>query len=247
MASPTTKQEFIDYCLRKLGAPVIEINVDPDQVDDRVDEALKYYWDYHFDGTSKEYYVYPLTQTDIDNKYISLPDDIIGVTQVFPIGDSLVNTNSLFDIRYQIILNDLYTLTSTTIVPFFMTMQHLQFLEYILVGRQPIRFNRNMNKVYIDMSWKKVGVGTYVVFECYKRIDPDTYPEIWKDRWLARYATALIKKQWGSNLTKFTGMVLPGGIQFNGMAILSDAESEIQQLENEMITSFSLPVQDMIG
>jgi len=248
MAQPTTKQEFKDWCLRKLGYPVIEINVEDDQVEDRVDEALSFYWDYHFDGSTKEYYKWVVTADDITNRYLTVPENIIGAVRIFDIGDAL-STNNLFNIRYQIALNDLYDLTSfnQSLVTYYMNMQHIQFIEELLVGRQPIRYNRHTNKLYIDMDWERVQVGDYIIAECYQIVDPDVYTDVWKDRWLQNYASAKIKYQWGSNLTKFEGLQLPGGVTFNGTKIQDDALAEIQKLEEEMIVSYSLPVSDMIG
>jgi len=246
MAVPTTKDEFKEYCLRKLGKPVIEINVDGDQVDDRVDEAIRYYWDYHFDGAEKIYYKYQITNQDKANRFITMPDNIIGVINMFPVGQAL-NTNNLFNIRYQIALNDLYTLTSVSMVPYYMAMQHVQFLESMLVGQQPLRYNRIINKCYIDMDWNIINDGDYIILEAYQVVDPEIYPKGYGERWLQNYATCLIKQQWGANLSKFTGMTLPGGIKFNGEKIYNDATSEKAALEKEMITSFSLPITDFIG
>jgi hypothetical protein len=246
MATITSRTEFKEYCLRKLGKPVIEINVDDDQVEDRIDEALKYYWDYHFDGSEKIYYKHEFTEEDITNKYITLPQNIIGAVNIFAIGDYIA-TNNIFNIRYQIALNDLYTLTYQSMVPYYMAFQHLQLLEQLLVGQQPIRYNRNTNKLYVDVNWDKIVVGQFLVVEAYQVVDPTDFQDVWNDRWLQRYATALIKKQWGTNLTKFIGMQLPGGLQFNGEKIYNDAHDEIEKYEQEMISSYSLPVTDMIG
>lgn len=328
MAVPTTRSEFKEFCLRRLGKPVIEINVDDDQVDDRIDEALRYYWDYHFDGSDKQYYKHQIqtknmpwnisevlisnggtgyantdtvalknngttiatitlttdangaiTSVPVDQLYttnsnfglradptytittstgsgavlqplkggyVPIPENIIGVVNMFPVGQAL-NTNNLFNIRYQIALNDLYTLTSVSMVPYYMALQHVQFLEQMLVGQQPIRYNRHKNQCYIDMDWNIVSPGDFIVLECYGIVDPNIYTQVWSDRWLQRYASSLIKQQWGWNLTKFTGMTMPGGIQFNGEKILDDATAERDALEKEMITSYSLPVTDMIG
>jgi len=245
MAIANSRATFKEYCLRKLGKPVIEINVDDDQVDDRIDEALLYFADYHFDGTDKTYYKYPITEQDMDNGYIQLPDNIIGAVNIFDVGDAM-NTNNLFNIRYQIALNDLYTLTSVSMVPYVMALTHVQFLEQILVGKQPIRYNRHVNKLYIDMDWTKLAVGNYLVVECYQVIDPDVYTKTWGDRWLARYATCLIKQQWGENIKKYQGMQLPGGMTFNGQKIYDEAIEERAALEKEMIESYSIPVSDMI-
>lgn len=247
MAVPTSRQTFKDYCLRSLGFPVIEINVDDDQVDDRIDEALKYWWDYHFDGTEKIYYKHQVTSPDRTNKYITLPDNIIGAVNLFSIGDPSVRSDDLFNIRYQIALNDLYTLTSVSLIPYYMTMQHLAVIQELLVGRQPIRYNRHRNLLHVDMDWNTINDGEYLLVEAYQIVDPNTYTDAWGDRWLLTYATALIKRQWGNNLKKFQGMQMPGGLTFNGQQIYDEAMEEIKKLEDEMINSYSLPVADMIG
>jgi hypothetical protein len=246
MALPTNRKDFKNYCLRKLGAPVIEINVDDDQVEDRIDEALRYFWDYHFDGADKIYFKYQVQPQDITNRYVTMPENIIGVVNLFEIGQAL-NTNNLFNIRYQIALNDLYTLTSVSMVPYYMAMQHVQFLEQMLVGKQPLRYNRHMNRCYIDMDWSIINPGDYLIIEAYQIIDPDQFPRCWGDRWLARYAECLIKEQWGQNLKKFEGMQLPGGLKFNGQKIYDEAVTEKASLEKEMIYTYSLPVTDFIG
>ena len=246
MAVPTTRAAFKEYCLRRLGKPVIEINVDEDQVEDRIDDALRYYWDYHFDGTEKIYYKHLVTDTDKTNKYITVPDNIIGAVNLFNIADPSIRSDDLFNIRYQIALNDLYTLTSVSMVPYYMVMEHLSLISEMLVGKQLLRYNRHMNRLYIDMDWNSLS-NEYLLVEAYQIIDPTEYVDVWKDQWLMRYATALIKRQWGSNLTKFTGMQLPGGLTFNGEKIYNDAVEEITKLEDEMISSYSLPVMDMVG
>ena len=246
MAIPTTREEFKDNILRRLGAPVIEINVDDDQIDDRIDDALKYFYDYHFDGSHKIYYKHQVTEQDKANRYITVPENIMGAVRLFPVGGSF-GAAGMFDIRYQIALNDLYTLTSTSLVPYFMSMQHLQLIEELFVGQQPIRFNRQQNRLYIDMDWEKVNAGQFLVVEAYEVVDPDVYQEVWSDRWLQRYATVLVQEQWGRNLTKFIGMQLPGGVQFNGEQILQQARDDREKLEQEMISSYSLPVEDRVG
>jgi hypothetical protein len=192
------------------------------------------------------YYKHQITSDDKTNKYITIPENIIGAVSLFPLSSGL-STSDMFSIRYQIALNDLYTLTNSTVVPFYMTMQHLAVLEEIFVGRAPLRYNRHRNQLWIDMNWDKVNVGEYVVVECYQIVDPDDFPNVWKDRWLLRYATALIKRQWGDNLKKFTGMSLPGGVQFSGQTMYDEAQAEIEKIEEEMIMNYSMPVLDMVG
>ena len=247
MVIPTTRATFKEYCLRALGKPVIEINVDEDQIDDRIDDALKYYADYHFDGAEDTYYAHQITATDLTNRYFTMPDNIIGAVDIFPIGDPSIRVGDLFNIRYQIALNDLYTLTSVSMIPYYMVRMHLSLIAELLVGKQAIRFNRNMHKLQVDGDWNSYVEGEYIIVKAYRVIDPDTYTQVWADNWLKRYAVALIKRQWGANLTKFIGMQLPGGVQFNGQKIYDDAEASIQMLEHEMIHSYSLPVSDMIG
>jgi len=247
MAQPTTRDEFKEWCLRKLGKPVIEINVDKDQVDDRVDEALSYYWDYHFDGAEKTFLKHQVTDEDKANRYITVPENVIGIVNIFNIGSTLSSGSGMFNVQYQFVLNNIENLTGYNLTHYYMTMQHIQFMEEMLVGRQPIRYNRHINKLHVDTEWDKITTGDYIVAECYQIVNPDIYPDVWKDRWLQNYASAKIKHQWGTNLTKFNGMQLPGGVTFNGEQILQDSREEIQRLEEDMINSYSLPVHDMIG
>jgi hypothetical protein len=247
MARPTNKAEFKEYCLRKLGKPVIEINVDDDQIDDRIDEALRYYWDYHFDGTEKIYYKHQVTQLDIDNQYITLPENIIGAVSIFNVDDPSIANADIFNLRYQIALNDIHTLTSVSMVPYYMAMEKLALISEMLVGKIPIRYTRHSNKLHIDMKWSKINVGEFLLVEAYEILDPAVYTDVWNDRWLQNYATAKIKANWGANISKYSGMQLPGGVTFNGDRILDDANAEIAKMEEEMISSYSLPVLDMIA
>ena len=247
MAAPNSKATLKEYCLRKLGKPVIEINIDDDQMDDRIDEAFLYYQDYHFDGVEKTWLKHQVTADDKTNEYITVTDsNTIGIINIFDIGDA-TSTNNLFNVRYQIALNDLYDLSRYDLVPYFMNFMNIRFIEEMLVGKQPLRYNRHQNRLSIDMDWGKVTVGDYIIAEVYKKLDPDTYTDVYNDRWLQRYVTCLFKIQWGSNLTKFVGMQLPGGVQFNGEQILQQGLDEKQRLEEEMISSYSLPVHDMTG
>ena len=246
MATPTSKAELKEYCLRRLGKPVIEINIDDDQMDDRIDEAILFYQDYHFDGTLKTFLKHQVTETDKTNEYITVGNDFIGIINIFDIGDA-TSTNNLFNVRYQIALNDLYDLSRYDLVPYFMNFQNIRFIEEMLIGKQPLRYNRHQNRLHIDMDWGKVTADDYIIAEGYQKINPDTYTDVYNDRWLQRYVTCLFKIQSVSNLTKFTGMQLPGGVQFNGEQILQQGLDEKQRLEDEMISSYSLPVHDMTG
>ena len=253
MPSVTNRQTFKDYCLRRLGFPTIEINVDDDQVEDRIDDALQYWQDYHFDALQKVYYIRTLDATDMSNKYINLSPsvtldtsgnsvNIIGVTRVFPISDS-INQNNMFDLRYQLRLNELYDFTSASYINYTLTMQHLRSLEILFTGEVPIRFQRHMHRLYCDWGWgSAVNAGTVVIAECYALIKPEDFISVWNDRWLKEYATALIKRTWGNNLKKFAGVQLPGGVMLNGQQIFDEAIKEIEDLEKEMQTNYELPV-----
>jgi len=252
MPAVTNRKTFRDYCLRRLGFPVIEINIDEDQIEDRIDDALQYWQDYHFDGLQKVYYIKAIDETDIENKYLDFTEakdssnnalEIVGVTRIFPIQDSQSSIN-MFDLRYQLRLNELYDFTSASYINYTLTMQHLRSLELLFSGEVPIRFQRHMQKLFIDWGWgySQAPLGTIVVAECWANIDPNVYNKVWNDRWVKEYATALIKRTWGNNLKKFSGVQLPGGVTLNGKEIFDEATLEIKDLESEMQDKYSLPV-----
>jgi hypothetical protein len=247
MANPSTRDEFKKYCLRRLGHPVIEINVDEDQIQDRIDDALAFYRDYHYDGTERTFLKHQITADDRTNGYIPIPANIIGVVNIFPVGTGL-NANNLFNLRYQITLNDIYDWSHSAFANYTSSMERIALMQEIFVGKQPLRYNRHMDRLHIDMDWTARTVeGEYLVIECYRTLDPDTYTDVWGDWWLRQYATQLIKRQWGENLKKFEGMQLPGGVQFNGQQIWSEADEEIKRLEEEIVSRYSMPAMDMIG
>tara|TARA_R100000030_G_scaffold85379_1_gene68596 strand:+ start:201 stop:1016 length:816 start_codon:yes stop_codon:yes gene_type:complete len=271
MAIPTTKATFKSYCLRALGFGVIDINVSDDQADDRIDEALQYFAQYHYDGIEKMYLKYQVTADDITRatsndtttatdsvdsnitstfsegkNFIPMPSAVVSVLNIFPFDDQA--TNNMFDIRYQLRLNDLYDFSSTSIIHYQMTMQQLDFLSHILVGEKPIRFNQHQNRLYIDMDWTNdIKAGEFLIIECYRKIDPTTYTDIFDDIYLKRYATALIKKQWGANLSKFNGVAMLGGVTMNGETIYSQAIEELDKLEEQIQLSFETPIDYMVG
>jgi len=270
MAIPTSKSTFASYCKRALGFGVIDINVSDDQVDDRVDEALQYFAQYHYDGVEKMYLKYKITEADITraranttttgtdtvdtsitssfeegNNFIPMPSAVVSVTNIFDFTNAV--EQNMFDIRYQLRLNDLYDFSSTSIIHYQMTMQQLDLLSHVLVGEVPIRFNQHQNRLYLDMDWEQMTADEYLIIECYRKIDPATYTDIFDDIYLKRYATALIKKQWGANLSKFNGVATLGGVTMNGEQIYSQAIEEIQRLEEQIQLSFETPIDYMIG
>jgi len=318
MANPTTRAELVTYCKRKLGFPVIEINVDDDQVDDRIDEALSFYQDYHFDGTEKIYMKHMITAEDINRRWIYCPDAVIFVTGVMPFDQSNASIN-MFDLRYQLRLHDLYDFTSVSYVSYEITMQHIRTLNLLFSGTPQFRFNRKQNKVFLDIDWARdVYPGDYVIVECYRTLNPATitltgtatytsgvntvtgygttfdqqllendfitlngvdtwqiarissptsievrgplttsaanvaitssgYSDVWNDRFLKKYATALIKLQWGNNLSKFSGIQMPGGVTLDGVRIMTEAQAEIDKMEEDMFNMNVLPSEIMMG
>jgi len=244
---PATREEFKQFCLRRLGAPVIEINVDDLQVEDCIEVALQTYYDYHFDGSEKVFLAHQVTEEDRQNKYIFIPEEVIGIINIFDIGTSF-GTNNLFNLRYQIALNDLYSFNTGPFAPYYMALQNVALAQELFVGKQALRYNRHINKLYIDMNWtEKVNIGEYIVVEAYAIINPETYPDVWNDRWLQKYTIAQIKRQWGNNTKKFEGIQMPGGVTFNGQQIYNEAQEEIEKMDEELINSYSLPVADIVA
>jgi hypothetical protein len=267
MAQPNSKQTLIDYAFRTLGAPVVEINVDHQQALDRLDDALQFFSERHYDGVERAYFSYNLTEEDIANKYLNTNNlgpivgssagsptgyDILSVLRIFPFGS--LNANELFDIRYQLALNDVYGINtnlgfinSTPIANFDLTKRYIRLIEMMFDPERTIRFNKVTNKIYIETDWTVLKAGTYLAIEAYVNLDPDKYPEIYNDRMLKKYFTALIKRQWGANLSKFDGVALPGGVQLRGGTIFGEAEREIAILEEQIISSYELPPDMMTG
>jgi hypothetical protein len=318
MAKPTTRATFKDYCLRRLGHPVIQINVDDDQVEDRIDDALQFFEDYHFDGCEQMYMKHQITQADIDRRWIYCPDPVIFVTGIIPFDQSSSSVN-MFDLRYQLRLHDLYDFTSVSYVSYEITMQHIRTLNLLFSGTPLFRFNRKQNKIFLDIDWSRdLQVGQYVVVECYRAMRPDTVTltgtitgttsnntltgtgtifdqeviendfitlsdgqevqirtinsptsitianslttnitantatkagvsDVWNDKFLKNYATAKIKYQWGTNLSKFAGIQMPGGVTLDGPRIMQEAQVELDKLEEEMYTISSMPSEIFVG
>ena len=256
MAVPTSKSTFKDYCLRALGSGVIDINVSDDQADDRIDEALQFFAQYHYDGIEKMYLKHLITEEDVARGKAnisstgtdSMPSAVISVIQVWPFTDT-GGGSSMFDVKYQLRLNDLYDLSSTSVIQYQMAMDNLDLLEHILVGEQPIRYSQHQNRLYIDADWSNAFTAgqDYIIVECYRKIDPTTYTDIFDDIFLKRYATTLIKQQWGANLSKFSGVAMLGGVTMNGETIYTQALEEKNKLEEQIQLTFELPVNYMIG
>jgi len=318
MAIPTSRESLKQYCLRALGAPVLEINVDDDQLEDRIDECLDYWRLYHYDGIEEVYLkqqiraseivlttavagqfaleeritgatsgatatvtresqrtstgtlllvknivgtfqageaiqgttvtatTVSITPREYDNRYITIPDYVYGITDVLSIGQASSSKN-IFDLQYQLRLNDLYDLTSTSIIYYTTVMQHLDLLDWTLNGKNNFRFNRLQDRMYLDINWQSdVAFGDYVIIKCYRAMDPTQWSKIWNEAWLKRYVTAQFKKQWAINIKKFTGIQLPGGVTLDGDKLYLEATTEIAQLEDELQNK-SAPLNFMMG
>jgi hypothetical protein len=319
-----SREQLKQYCLRALGAPVLEINIDDDQLEDRIDDALEYWRQYHNEGIEKVYLkhrincstltlstpvadTFPLgafivgqtsgakakcviqsnkesrgtelivryvegefqagetistvdgstvsaalamtefyTAGETELRYIQLPDIVYGVTRLLPFA-STQTSKSMFDIQYQLRLNDLYDLTSTSIIYYKQVMGHLALLDLELNGRPMIRFNRMQSRVYPDINWDvDIVPGDYVVLECYRALDPSTFTRVWSESWLKHYTTALFKKQWGINLKKFSGIQLPGGVSLDGQSLYDEAVAEVKELEDDLISK-QAPLEFFLG
>jgi hypothetical protein len=247
MSRVTSREDLKEYCLRKLGEPVIEINVADVQIEDRIDDAFQFYREHHYDAVELVYLKHEFTANNITNGYIELNDLIVGVNKILPFTNRSRGLD-IFDIRYQILINDLYSLMSTDLIYYSMVKTQLELINHLLVGQQPIRFNRHTNRLYLDIDWNQDSrVGEFIIVEAYRILDPNTFTDVYDDMYLKRYATALIKKQWASNLKKFNGVQLPGGVTLNGQVLSDEADNEIKEIEEEIRRSFELPPDMFVG
>lgn len=328
MAKPNTRETFKQYCLRKLGKPVIEINVDDDQVEDRIDEGLQYFQEYHFDGVERTYMRHQLTGStvavtsvsgtfsngeiitggtsgatatvstanstvitfslakdtdgisnnnvsssfsdsetitgnnsgatatagivtmgDIDNHYITVSDNILGIINIFDINQGGSTSSDLFSFKYQFHFNEMPYLTAGSVINYQQSMQHIQLINDIFVGKKPIRYQKHTNRLYLDLDWENndVEIDDYIVAEVYSILDPASYADVYNDLFLKKYVTALIKRQWGANLIKYDGVQLPGGTTLNGRQLFDDAQQEIREVEEEMNSRHELPVDFIVA
>ena len=276
MAKPASRQQLIEYCLRKLGAPVLEINIAEEQLDDLVDDALQFFNERHFDGVEKMFLKYKLTADDIErgrskggnndldveittassnvgtfeweenSNYIPVPDSVIGIERVFKLDNRTIASN-MFNVNYQLFLNDIYWFSSTQIMNYFVTKRYLEDIDWILNPNKQMRFNKRQGRLYIDTDWDTMDADDYLIIECYRILNPNDFTKVYNDSFLKQYLTSLIKRQWGQNLIKFQGVKLPGGIELNGRQIYDDALREIQSIEDKMMTTYELPPMDLIG
>jgi len=276
MAKPASRQQLIDYCLRKLGAPVLEINIAEEQLDDLVDDALQYFQERHFDGVAKVFLKYKITEEDKqrgrarggessagiattsvttslgtfsweeNSNYIPVPDTVLGIEKVFKLDNRTIASN-MFNVNYQLFLNDIYWFSSTEMLNYYVTKRYLEDIDWIVNPQRQIRFNKRQNRLYLDISWDSIPADQYLLIECYRILNPNEFTNVYNDSFLKMYLTALIKKQWGQNLIKFQGVKLPGGVELNGRQIYDDAVRELQQIKDTMMIEHELPPLDLIG
>ena len=281
MAKPTTRLEFKNYCLRQLGAPVLEINVDDDQVDDLIDDALQLFNERHFDGVERMYLKYKITQDDIDrgkadpttgvgivtttanstnvsgvgtmsfnwyenSNFLQVPESVIGVEKIFKFDTSSIS-GGMFSIKYQLFLNDLYYFNSVELLQYAMVKSYLEDIDFLLSTDKQVRFNKRQDRLYLDIDWGSETADNWLILDCYRALDPNSFTQVYNDSFLKKYLTALIKRQWGQNLIKFKGVKLPGGIELNGREIYEDAERELDYIRERMVLEYEAPPLDMIG
>lgn len=251
MAVISSRQGLIDYCFRRLGEPVLEVNVDVDQVEDKVDDALQRYQEYHSDATLRSYFKHVVTDSDMTNGYIPLPASIIYVSHMFPVKNSYGSGTGMFDIEYQFFLNNVGELGNFygDMSYLYQMEQYLSMIDMQLNGSPQVRFSRRQNKLYIfgDLNDGDISVGDYLVIEVYQIVDPESNTSVYNDMWIKDYTTALIKEQWGLNMMKFDGMLLPGGVTVNGRQMYDDAQTEIEALKESIRTEQEMPVDFFVG
>jgi len=251
MANPTSRTTLIDYCKRRLGDPVIEINVDPEQIEDRVDEAIQYYQEYNSDATLRHYLKHQVTSSDITNGYIPISSDIIFVSKMFSLASNDSISRNFFSFKYQMMLKNVPDLVNFAgeLGYYEQLQQYLGLLDMRLSGTPQIQFQRKMNRLYLfgDFEDKDVLADEYLIAEVYTIVDPNTHTAIYNDMWLKEYTTALIKEQWGQNLIKFDNMQLPGGVVLNGRQIYDDAKGEIDALRERIRLEHEMPPDFFVG
>ena len=284
MAQPASRQDLIDYALRQNGAPVLEINVAEEQLQDLMDDAIQYYQERHYDGITKVFLKYKVTQADIDrgkvkdpaqggqtgittttattsivgvstsfdyyenSNYLQLPPNIIGIEKIFRFDSSQgLSMTNMFSFKYQLALNDMYNFGNFELLGYAMALTRLETINFLLNTQKQVRFNIRQNRLYLDIDWGAQQVDDFIVIDCFRALDPDTFTQVYNDPFVKLYLTALIKRQWGQNLIKFRGTKLPGGIELNGREIYDDGVRELEELRSRMMMDYETPPLDFIG
>lgn len=294
MAKPSTRQELVEYALRRLGAPVLEINVADEQLDDILDDTIQHFQERHYDGVIRTYLKYEFTQEDIDrgadfnpfvnpgistaiqtypgatgptvdryienSNYIQLPPHIIGVEKVFtpptatggPIGGYggggiLGPGASYYGLNGYGYLGGLGYLGGGDMITAYIAGMWRSTFDFLNNPPSIIRFNKRQDRLYLDVNWRNIAVGSVIVIDCYRALDPEHFCEIYNDSWVKKYLISAIKKQWGQNLIKFTGTKLPGGVEMNGRQLYDDGVRELEEIKRDMSSTYELPPLDFVG
>ena len=266
MASPSSRADLITYCKRQLGEPVLQVNIDDEQVNNVIDDTIQFFQENCYNGMERCYLRHEITADDkkrFDGEttttsgttnweeatnYIPVPDHVVGVTKVFGLVSNSIRSN-LFGVEYQIFLNDLYAFGSLDILNYYMTKQYLETLDMVLNNGsfQQFRYTMRRDRLYLDINKAFLKEGTYLLVEAHRMVDPNDATEMYNDMFVKKYATALMKKQWGQNLIKYNNVQLPGGITLNGRELYTDALAEIEKIESEVLSKYAIPPMDMIG
>jgi hypothetical protein len=272
VAKPSSKEDLKEYALRKLGKPVLEINVDDDQIDDLIDDAIQRFHERHGEGIDRVFLKHKITQAEKDimvgtastttatstfggitsidytegANYLPLPDSVIAVQKVFKMDSSTISAG-MFNLKYQIFLNDLYYYGAIDLLNYGMVKSYLETLDYMLNPDVQIRFNKKNNRLYLDLNVKELTDNHFLIIDCYRVVDPQSESNVYNDHWLKQYTTSLIKRQWGQNLIKFTGVKLPGGLELNGRQIYDDAVMELEKLDEKLMEEYAMPPLDFVG
>lgn len=244
---PATRDAFKAYCLRQLGDGVIDLNMSDAQVEDRIQEALEKYYEFHYKGSFKTYRSHQITADDKTNGYITLPETTLWVSDVLDVGRLYAAQTGMFSLEYQVSLNDLWNITSKSMVPYYMSKYQLENYADMLQAQPRLRYNVHEDKLYLDMNMAELQTGNYIVVVLYEKLDEDVNTDLWADRWLQNYACALLRKQWGWNLLKYDNIQLPGGAIMNGRQIYDEGQGDIDKLEQELQENYTYPPDDFIG
>lgn len=247
MAVVANREQLKAYVLRALGAPLINIDVATEQLEDRIDEAIAYFREYYWDGIKKEYFKHQITAQNKIDKYIAIPDHIWSIINVFNASNSTNGQPNIFDLEYQLRMNDLRDLTSTSIIYYEQVKQHISLLQHRLNADRQFDFNRLEGKLYLNLNWDvKISEGAWIMLECYAALDPETSPKMWNERLFKEYVIALTKMQWAQNLSKYQGMTLPGGVTLDAQTMYNAAQDEIEKIEDQIMNSMA-PLSFFIG
>jgi hypothetical protein len=241
------RNDFKQYCLRKLGSDVIKINCSDTQIQDRIDDALERFQEEHYDGTEETWLAYKITQADIDNGYLTISDDILTVVETMNLGMTTSTGNDMFSYQYQFAIQNLSPFQTLDMVNYFMAMTNINQV-YDMVNASPrIEHTRFMNKVQLYNGFSDLPVDSVIGLRVFRIIDPELHKSIYTDIWLKKYATALIKMQWGNNMKKHGDVQLLGGVTVNGQQFYDEAIAEIEILDQELLTKYSEPVDFFVG